>query len=110
MANAKEINISNYKKGTFSFDSIESPAKLIRALKATGEVIYIPHEDAYYNHRLTLEDCFKASDVQKVIDGMEFYGIIAFEDFYGCADNETGATVTETACYELLKEKLIDES
>lgn len=66
---------------------------MVKAVKSNGTVIFIEANTAYNDHNLTLKNLFTKNDCIKVIEGMEFYNIVACQD---AADILSGkSTLTE---------------
>ena len=66
----------------------------LKGVNLKGDVIEIDLEEAYYKHRLTTEDLFSKADCDKVLAGMDHYGIIAFEDACCLIDSNDSNIIT----------------
>lgn len=66
----------------------------LKGVNLKGDVIEIDLEEAYYKYRLTVEDLFTKADCDKVLNSMEHYGIIAFEDACCLIDSNTSNIIT----------------
>ena len=66
----------------------------LKGVTIKGDVIVIDLEEAYYKRRLTAEDLFTKADCDKVLNSMDYYGIIAFEDACCLIDSNTSKLIT----------------
>ncbi len=67
----------------------------LKGITITNETIEIDLEEAYYKRRLTIEDLFTKADCDKVLAGMDYYGIVAFEDACCLIDSNTSTLITK---------------